>query len=155
MTRRTKRGGRFWTHFSIWGETLDVDRLVAMGQPRGKHEMWRRGDATLLGTKATTAGLTMTVYDGDSRAALCRALKRFLTRQSHFLRVARERTPAGNHSGFTTFISVGSDELIPVGVELPADILQLLGMAGLSWTVTASVFETTHREKRRSRPTRR
>jgi hypothetical protein len=68
------------------------------------------------------------------------AVKRFLKREARFVRVARHRTRAGAHSGLTTFISVGSSEEIPVGLELSAPLLALLAKAGVTWTVTASVF---------------
>jgi hypothetical protein len=150
------RDGRFLTDYSIWGETLDVEQLLAKARPRGRHEVWRRGDLTLLGTPATTSGLTMRLYHGSSQEALSRAVDRFLRREAHFLRLARQRRVSGTHSGVSTFICVGADELLPVGVELPTDVLQRIGMAGLSWTVGASVFmtEANDRKKGRHRPTR-
>ena len=132
------RDGRFLTDYSIWGETLDVERVLAKARPRGKHEVWRRGDPTLLGTPATTSGVTMSLYHGNSQEALSRAVERFLKREAPFLRLARQRRVSATHSGVSTFICIGADELLPIGVELPTDILQRIGMAGLSWTVGAS-----------------
>ena len=154
--KRTMPDDRFLTHYSIWGETLDVQQLLAKARPHGRHEVWRRGDPTLLGTPATTSGLAMSLYHGSSQAALCRAVERFLRREDHFLRLARRRRLSGIHSGVSTLICVGADELQPIGVELPTDVLQLIGIAGLSWAVGASVFtaKASHRRKGPRRPTR-
>lgn len=131
---------RFTTHYSIWGARLDIDRLLAQARPRTEHEVWRRGDATALDTPAVTAGLTIEMFCGRSAAALEAAIKSFLKHEARFLRAARSRARSGNHSGLTTVISVGSSEEIPVGLELSASLLSLMAKAGVTWTVTASVF---------------
>jgi hypothetical protein len=131
---------RFITSYSIWGTRLDIERLLTTARPTAKNKVWRRGDPTVLGTPAVTSGLTIWVFHGSSESALHAAVKRFLKREARFVRVARHRTRAGAHSGLTTFISVGSSEEIPVGLELSAPLLALLAKAGVTWTVTASVF---------------
>jgi hypothetical protein len=131
---------RFVTNYSLWGEKLNIDSLLANIRPRSEHEVWRRGDPTALGTPAVTSGLQIEVFGGSSVTALQAAVNRFLKHEARFLRAARSRTRSTDFSGLTTFISVGSSEEIPVGVELPPSLLTLVAKAGMAWIVTASVF---------------
>lgn len=145
---------RFITSYSIWGAQLDIERLLTTARPTAKHRVWRRGDPTVLGTPAVTSGLTICVFHGSSESALHAAVNRFLKREGPFLKVARHLTRAGAHSGLTTFISVGSSEETPVGLELSAILLGLLAKAGMTWTVTASVFADCSRPEGRGAPSR-
>jgi hypothetical protein len=69
---RRERKGRdcLITNYSIWGVKLDIDPLLATARPTAKHEVWRRGDPTGLGTPAVSAGLIIEVFCGTSAAAL-------------------------------------------------------------------------------------
>ena len=131
---------RFTTSYSIWGEALNVDRLLAESPPRTIHEVWRRGDHNPLGGGCITSGITVELFCGSSGPELHSAVRRFLTRDAKFLRAARSRTRAGTRSGLTTCVSVGATEEVPAGLELPVSLLRLAAKAGVSWSILASVY---------------
>jgi hypothetical protein len=137
---------RFWTSYSVWGVALDVDALLRSGRPIADAEVWRRGDYNPLGGGALTAGLSMEIYSGWSEKQLQDAIATFLTRETELLKAARSQETLIDHSSLTTFVSVASNEGLPVGLSIPPSVAKMIGDAGVSWVVTASVFPASRAE---------
>ena len=127
---------RYWTDYSAWGSRFDIAQLLRRAAPHSQHSTWYRGETTQYGV-ATTSGISIVVFGGGSEAQLARAVRRFLVRERRFLRaVHRAATPSLNH-GLSTTLFVPDDQVQPIGVHLPVDVIALLASVGSTWRVGA------------------
>src|SRR5258708_1961803 len=93
------------TLYTVWGSTLDLDRLLLRARPRGRHSTWRRGEIE-YGSPAVTSGLSMIVGSNASSDAHCRTILRFLDREAPFLDAVRKVRGARDRSELTTTLHV-------------------------------------------------
>lgn len=127
---------QYWTDYSAWGSRFDVDAVLKLAKPRGTHDVWRRGTSTEFGM-ATTSGISLVVFGGGSEASLGQAVRRFLKRERRFMAAVRRIAGPSVHHGFGTTLFVADDRVQPIGVQLPPDVLELLGAAGATWRAGA------------------
>lgn len=125
---------RFTTHYSLYGATLDVDALLARAKPKRRAEVWRRGEASLLGKKHVTSGVQIQLSEGRSTAALHREIKAFLEGEQLFLRAAARVAGPKTWSLISTGLFVHAAG--PVTLFLPPDLMKLAARRGVGWSIT-------------------
>jgi hypothetical protein len=123
------------TTYSLWGVGLDIDGLLARVRPKGKHDVWRRGEDGDMG-KALTSGLIMRVAGGTSPAAHSRTVGRFLRRETRFLKAAGRTRGRAVRSDLSTVLMVDAKTTEPTPfVEFPSAVLQLAAGRRVRWSV--------------------
>ena len=125
------------TTYTVWGRTLDIDRLLTRARPKGRHSQWRRGEVE-SGFPAVTSGLSMVVARGASAAAHCRKILRFLEREATFLDAVRKLTAARDRSELSTTLHVEyppAEGVQTQKLSLPAPLLRLAARRGVQWSM--------------------
>ena len=130
---------QYFTDYSVWGPKFDLDAVLRLAKPIAKHSLWRRGDPGPLEGKAVTSGISMVVFSGRSEPGFHRAVRRFLVRERRFLAAVRRMARPGVWSGLGTSLFLPEDRDQPLGIDLPPETLQLLGVSGVRWRVGAFV----------------
>jgi hypothetical protein len=128
---------RLVTLYSVWGPTLNIDRLLARERPKGRYSTWRRGD-TEYGSAAITSGLSMIVGGGASSEAHCRTAARFLDREAQFIRAVRSVTGPRDRSELSTTFFVEYPPAAGVQtqqISLPATLLLLAAKRSVQWSM--------------------
>jgi hypothetical protein len=128
------------TSYTVWGPTLNLDRLLTRAPPKGRHSTWRRGEVE-SSVPAITSGLSMIVGSASSLDAHCRTILRFLDREAPFLAAVRRLTGPRDRSELTTTLHVEYPP--PEGVQtqklsLPAPLLGLAARRGVRWSICVS-----------------
>ena len=144
---------RYWTDYSAWGSRFDIDEVLRLAPLHAKHDVWRRGESTEFGL-ATTSGVSLVVFPGGSELDLARAVRRFLTQERRFLRAVRRIAARSVHHGLGTTLFVPEHQVQPIGVQLPADVIALLGSLGSTWRVGAMPCFPDGHPKLGGRPTK-
>jgi hypothetical protein len=144
------------TLYTLWGPTLDLDRLLARGRPKGRYDTWRRGEVE-YGSSAVTSGLSMTVGSSGSSLAHCRTILRFLEQESAFLDAVKRAIGPRDRSELSTTLTGGYPP--PEGVQtqrlsLPASLLRAAARRGVRWSMCVWQ-EKAHALELRGRPTTR
>jgi hypothetical protein len=113
------------TTYSLWGVRLDIDGLLARARPKGKHDVWRRGENGDMG-KAVTSGVIIRVAGGTSPAAHSRSVGRFLRRETRFLNAAGRTAGRAIRSDLSTVLMVDAKATEPTPfIEFPSAVLKL------------------------------
>lgn len=127
----------FFTVYSVSGRKFNVDAILEIAKPISKHSVWRRGEPDPVGGKAVTSGISILVFTKGSQQGLHRAVKRFLTREKRFLGAVRRAAGPGVRSELGTGLFVRDGQAQPIRIELPPEVLGLLGVRGVTWHVGA------------------
>ena len=127
----------FFAEYSVWGRRLDVDAILKSATPISKHSVWRRGEVNPVAGETVTSGISIFVFAEGSEAALQRGVRRFLTQEKRFLAAVRRAAVPGVTSQLGTSLFVRDGRVQPLGIELSAELLELLGKSGVSWRVGA------------------
>ena len=130
----TKDDSQLMTFLEVSGPLLDVDRLLGFVSDKRADAVWHRGDSTDLGAQPVS-GLRLSVFPGGPRyshAALELAIEKFLEKEAGLVAELRHLEGADVELHTALFVHAFHP---PVGVSLPAPLLNQLSGAGIGWRI--------------------